>query len=85
MSYGVKWSPKARDQLMKIELFIAKRIAMKIKYLSENFSFKNVKRIQDTHNFRLRVGDYRVIFEIMGGDLYVLQIGHRKNVYKKGF
>ena len=83
MSYGVKWSPKARNQLMKIELFVAKRIAMKVKYLSENFSFKNVKRVQDTHNFRLRVGDYRVIFEIRGDELHVLEVGHRKNIYKR--
>jgi mRNA interferase RelE/StbE len=31
---------------------------------------------------RLRVGDYRVIFAILGDDVLVLRIGHRREVYK---
>jgi len=83
MSYRLKWSSRARGQIKRIELFVAKRIALKINYLAENFSFKNVKRIQDSHNFRLRIGDYRVIFEINKNEIHILDVGHRKNIYKK--
>jgi mRNA interferase RelE/StbE len=31
---------------------------------------------------RMRIGDYRVIFSIMDGDVLVLRIGHRKDVYR---
>ena len=31
---------------------------------------------------KLRVGDYRVVFAIFGGDVLALRIGHRREVYK---
>ena len=42
----------------------------------------NVKRLQGRPGFRLRVGDYRVIFAEDGTVLDVLAIGHRREVYK---
>jgi mRNA interferase RelE/StbE len=43
-----------------------------------------IKTVGDPY-FRLRVGDYRVIFDIQNDMLriLVLKVGHRKNVYKK--
>jgi addiction module RelE/StbE family toxin len=32
--------------------------------------------------FKIRVGDYRVIYAIIGGDVLVLRIGHRSKVYR---
>jgi mRNA interferase RelE/StbE len=32
---------------------------------------------------RYRVGDYRVIYAILGNEVVVLRIGHRKEVYRK--
>lgn len=32
---------------------------------------------------KLRIGDYRVIFALIGCDAIVLRIGHRREVYKK--
>lgn len=32
--------------------------------------------------YKLRVGDYRIVFKISGGDVFVLAIGHRKNIYE---
>jgi len=34
-------------------------------------------------SYRLRIGDYRVIFDIIGNDIVVLRIGHRKEIYKR--
>lgn len=44
-----------------------------------------VKKLVASPYFRLRVGDYRVILDIRAGMLViiVIEIGHRKNVYKK--
>jgi mRNA interferase RelE/StbE len=31
---------------------------------------------------RIRIGDYRVIYEIIGNDVLIIKIGHRREVYK---
>jgi len=31
---------------------------------------------------KLRAGDYRVIFAVLGQDVLVLRIGHRRDIYK---
>jgi mRNA interferase RelE/StbE len=33
---------------------------------------------------KYRIGEYRVIYALIGNDILVLRIGDRKNVYKKG-
>jgi addiction module RelE/StbE family toxin len=32
---------------------------------------------------KLRVGDYRVVFAVMGSDVIVLRIGHRREIYDR--
>ena len=43
-----------------------------------------VKKLVSSPYFRLRVGDYRVILDINSGRLLIIvvEIGHRKNIYK---
>ena len=41
----------------------------------------NVIRLKGSPYLRLRVGDWRVIFEVSGGTLTVLDAGHRSGVY----
>jgi mRNA interferase RelE/StbE len=33
--------------------------------------------------WKLRVGNYRVVFKIHGQDLWVLAIGHRRDIYER--
>ncbi len=35
-----------------------------------------------TGDFRFRIGEYRVIFDVSDEDIKILQIGHRREVYK---
>jgi len=32
--------------------------------------------------YRFRIGDYRVVFDIEGDTLFVLDVGHRKDIYR---
>jgi len=82
MSLVIVWDKKARSELDKLEIDIARRIILKVKTLSENPFSMDVKRLQGRDDFRLRVGDYRVIFSIEGNNLFVLRVGHRKNIYE---
>lgn len=31
---------------------------------------------------RLRIGDYRIIYEVAGNEIWILKIGHRKDIYR---
>ena len=59
-----------------------RRIFKKVNEFAELGSFHGVKRMAGYNNtYRLRVGFYRVIFEMVDGVIFVLKVGHRKNVY----
>lgn len=59
------------------------RIRAKIKrYARDPASLANqVTRLKAAKSHRLRVGDYRVIFDLAGGAMVVLDIGHRHQIY----
>ncbi len=85
MKFQIIWSESASKELKKLDRTVANRIYKKVSQLSENpHHFEVTKMIGDPY-FRLRVGDYRVIFDIQNDVLrvLVLKVGHRKNVNKK--
>jgi len=75
------WDDQAYDELNKLENSIKRRIFNKIEKLSENPFLGDIKRLKGDGSFRLRIGDYRVIFEVDGNIIKILKVGHRKNVY----
>ena len=83
MSFKIIWDEKAHDSLNKLEPSISRRIFKKVEELSENPFSKDIKRLKGSNDFRLRVGDYRVIFEIDKETIIILKVGHRKNIYKR--
>ena len=85
MIFQIIWSESAAKELKKLDKTVAKRIFKKVSELSENpYHFDVTKMIGDPY-FRLRVGDYRVIFDIQNDMLRILifNAGHLKKVYKK--
>jgi len=79
--FKVEWTATALRTLEKLEDFIAKIIIKKIEELKEDPFSKDVKRLKGEPSFRLRIGDYRVIFDIMRDSIVILKVGHRKNIY----
>ena len=63
----------------------AARIANALEALSDNLSGDVKKLTNYSPEYRLRVGNYRALFEIEKADLVmVYRIGHRKEIYKRG-
>ena len=60
------------------------RILDGLEELEENPRHKNVKKLADKEGYRLRVGDYRVLFSIddQTRDILVYQIKQRKDAYR---
>jgi mRNA interferase RelE/StbE len=79
--FNVEWKENAVRELSKLEKGISLRIYKKVDELKENFNHADIKRLKNSNLFRLRVGDYRVLFEVNSTTIIILKIGHRKNIY----
>lgn len=81
MSYEVLLHPRADEFLRKAEDEVENRIKDKLKSLSDDP--KNGEKLKHSDFWRLRIGDYRAIYEVKHKDeqVIVLFIGHRKDVY----
>lgn len=81
--YKVLITEKAQKDLKNIDNEIKKRIIEKLKYLSNDpVSFSRKLINSEIGEYRFRVGDYRIIFDIDGENIVVLKIGHRKDIYE---
>ena len=84
--HEVVFTKQADRALRKMPTTDAKRITEKINRIAADphGTHRNVTRLQKTPAFRLRVGDWRIIYEIDGNQLriLVLKIGPRGGVYK---
>ncbi|MBR9701363.1 type II toxin-antitoxin system RelE/ParE family toxin [Candidatus Pacearchaeota archaeon] len=80
--FNITWDKKAREQIKKLDILLAKRIVKKIRLLSVNPFSRNVRRLKNTTDYKLRVGNYRILFEVEENKIKILRLGHRKNIYK---
>jgi mRNA interferase RelE/StbE len=83
MIYTIKFERRALHELDKLNAFVYRRIVKNIKDLEHNFSSKDIKRLKVDDVYRLRVGDYRVLFVIEKELIKIIKMGHRKNIYKR--
>ncbi len=84
--YRIIFSKEAAKSFQQVPYAIAKRIRKKLEALAENpfSSHLQVKKLAGRDGFRLRIGDWRVIYEIQNDRLIilVLKIASRAKVYR---
>lgn len=82
MKYTIKFKPRAVKDIKGLSSKIQSRIIMRIEEMSDNLK-GDVKHLTDvTTEFRLRVGDYRVLFEIEEEAIIIYRIRHRREAYR---
>jgi mRNA interferase RelE/StbE len=84
-SYQIEFAKSVRKELLRLQPQMAKRIDAAILNLAENpFPQGSRKMAGDEDSHRIRVGDFRVIYEVRESVLVVLilQVGHRKDIYR---
>lgn len=84
MIYSVRIKSSAVKVLKKIALKDRERVIAAIDALAINPAAGGVLKGEFAGLRRLRVGDYRVVYEVNDGELVVLviRIGHRQGVYR---
>jgi len=83
--FKVEILSSADKALRKINLTERVTIAQRIKKLSENSRPYGYRKLENSNFYRIRVGDYRVIYQINDKDLSILivRIGHRREIYRR--
>lgn len=86
--YKVIYSKKSDKDLEALDLDVARRITSKIEFFAEQKNplwFATKLKRQNIGDYRFRVGDYRIIFDIDEKGiikiLFILRIKHRKEIY----
>lgn len=85
MSYSIVFVPSAQRSLQQIEKRDQKRIVARIDALAEDPYPPGARKLSGgTAEFRIRIGDYRVIYSVNDVEILVvvIRIGHRKDVYR---
>jgi len=82
MVYKIIWSESASRQLGKLDRAVVKRILERVQQLEVD-PLRYLRRLVGVPYYRLRVGDFRVIVEVIQDRLLVLvlKVGHRSAVY----
>jgi len=79
----VRIDDKAIKDLSKIHKALAQKILSKIEALEAFPQVPNLKRLTNFEPpYRLRVGNYRVLFDVEGDTLTVYRVKHRKESYR---
>jgi mRNA interferase RelE/StbE len=81
MIYTIEFKPRAFRDLKGLDASQRTKVLSQIEALKNDLA-GDVKRLTNfTPEYRLRVGNYRVLFEIEADRVVIYRIRHRKNAY----
>ena len=83
MVYRIEYDPKALKQLQKLDKHEASKILEGIEAYADDPIITKTKKLKTPFDgaYRLRIGDYRVIFFQEDELMLISKIAHRKQVY----
>lgn len=85
MSYAIEWKPSTRKELRRIDLAPRRRIIAAVEALGEQPRPSGSVALSGTPGWRrIRIGSYRVVYEVHDQDVVVLvlRVGSRGGVYR---
>ena len=85
MNYHVNITPTAVKERKRLDTITRKRIDKALQRLLQNARPSGAKKLSgSTYNWRIRVGDYRILYEVddKGRLITIWRIAHRREVYR---
>ncbi len=85
--YTIEFLPSAKKELAALDRIVQKQLKEKIILLASDPAVlkNNIKPLKGEYagKFRLRVRDYRIVFQIIDDKVLItiIRIGHRKEIY----
>jgi mRNA interferase RelE/StbE len=84
MAYTVRLKPRAERDLDRLPIGVARRIWQKLLALENDPRPPAVSKLEGSDGYRIRVGDYRVVYLIddRARVVEVVRVAHRREVYR---
>ena len=82
--YRIEWKHSAWRDLKRVDRQAIPRIIVAVEELATNPLRPGVVKLQGSERtYRIRVGDYRVLYELFNAHMVIqiVRVGHRRNVY----
>ena len=85
MSHRIVFTKQAKKDIDALETAVKRQLYKKLTHLSTHTNISiGAKKLHNTDlgEYRLRIGNYRLIFDLDKGAIVVLRVQHRKDVYR---
>ena len=79
------WSPTFSKEFDSLPSSVREAVQQKVDEMGARLNRFPHKRLAGRPEFKLRVGDYRVLYEfdLKQGRIYLHYVGHRRDIYKR--
>ncbi len=84
-SYSIEWKSSAAKELKRLSKPIIPKIIFAVESLASEPRPNGVRKLTDTENtYRIRIGEYRVVYNIVDRCLVIeiIRVRDRKDAYK---
>jgi mRNA interferase RelE/StbE len=84
--YKIEWKNSAKKELKRLPRQVIAKVISAVEKLPNNLCPIGSKKLVGTeHTYRLRTGDYRIVYSIQNDRLIIeiIRVAHRKDIYKK--
>ncbi|HMF34809.1 MAG TPA: type II toxin-antitoxin system RelE/ParE family toxin [Candidatus Lokiarchaeia archaeon] len=80
---NIIFTHRARKDWDRLETSAKQRILSTFREM-EGDPLAGARKLTDSKlgTYRMRAGDYRIVFDVEGEDVVILRIGHRSNIYQ---
>jgi len=79
--FEVRFTPRFLKRIRALDREVQVRVLQEVNVLKTNPYAGKPLRGEWKGVYSLRVGDYRVLYEVKGNVIFLLVVGHRKHVY----
>jgi mRNA interferase RelE/StbE len=82
MLYNLLIGEEAREQLRSLPKSIRRNIGQRLESLQDGLAGDVKKLTAREHKYRLRVGNYRILFVLEGSTIFIYAVKHRREAYE---
>jgi mRNA interferase RelE/StbE len=82
VTYEFAFKPRAIKDLKTLNKRDRRRVMSKIEAMRDDLAGDVKKLTEFTPEYRLRVGDHRVLFEVEGKKIVIYRVVHRREAYQ---